>query len=98
LAYQSLQENQQTLSPETWSALAMSAQWQGALEPQSTGEYASVIRLQGHLSEATIRQLQADRPPLITILTMLTRSLALARPCLNTAPRLQSGCSLLMAS
>jgi predicted exporter len=60
LAYQSLQENQQTLSPETWSALAMSAQWQGALEPRSTGEYASVIRLQGHLSEATIRQLQAD--------------------------------------
>jgi predicted exporter len=60
LAYQRLQENQQTLSPETWSALAMSAQWQGALEPRSTGEYASVIRLQGHLSEATIRQLQAD--------------------------------------
>ena len=60
LSYQNLQENQQTLSPKTWSTLAISAQWQGALEPRSTGEYASVIRLQGHLSEAAIRQLQAS--------------------------------------
>jgi len=55
-----LQENPPTLSPETWSTLAISAQWPGVLKPHSTGEYASIIRLKGHLSEDSIRQLRTD--------------------------------------
>ncbi|WP_369919718.1 hypothetical protein AB8E32_13410 [Marinomonas polaris] len=54
-----VQENPPTLSPERWSTLAISAQWPGVFTPHSTGEYASIIRLKGHLSEDSIQQLQA---------------------------------------
>ncbi|MGJ8648592.1 MAG: MMPL family transporter [Marinomonas colpomeniae] len=53
-----LQDNPQTLSPETWSRLAVNAQWSGMLKPRSTSEYATMIRLEGALSEDVILQLQ----------------------------------------
>lgn len=54
-----VQENPPTLSPQRWSTLAISSQWPGVFTPHSTGEYASIIRLKGHLSEDSIQQLQA---------------------------------------
>ncbi|MEO9275996.1 MMPL family transporter [Marinomonas sp. 5E14-1] len=53
-----LQDNSQTLSPETWSTLAANFQWSETLKPRSTGEYATMIRLQGSLSESTVKQLE----------------------------------------
>lgn len=54
-----LHENPPTLSPERWSTLAINAQWPEVFTPRSTGEYASIIRLKGHLTEDSIQQLQA---------------------------------------
>lgn len=54
-----LQDSPQTLSPAIWSTLAISTQWPNVLKPHSTGEYATVIRLKGYLSEKSMSQLKA---------------------------------------